>query len=192
VSYIYKSIDTLPIWNYDKINETNDLKYLQKDWEDIISTGLLEVWEAIKIEVNKFNNNGSYSVHDLAAVRILNNRAKLTALQNSLVLLCKIEHKETIEYVISQYPRFEYTLEGITYLKNQIEGFKQKCSLDEAKYDSKYRKEKSEPVSLYKTIEVLEDWKKRSIDPMTLTVKSYLQYCKSFQEYIKIQKNGRR
>lgn len=48
---LYRSIETLPIWNFKKIQEKKDLRYLYKldDYENIQQTseGLQEIWDDI-------------------------------------------------------------------------------------------------------------------------------------------------
>jgi len=54
----YRGLDTLPLWNFLKINETGDLKYLYKadrdDYYDItVNEDLKGIWEGIQDEYSR-------------------------------------------------------------------------------------------------------------------------------------------
>lgn len=52
---IYKSIDELPLWNYKKIIETKDLKYLLRDENDETNGNEFEsTWAAINEQLSGF------------------------------------------------------------------------------------------------------------------------------------------
>lgn len=52
---LYKSIETLPLWNWQKIHETNDLSYLGK------SRNIIDVWLKISDEfVDEFGISDAY------------------------------------------------------------------------------------------------------------------------------------
>ena len=51
---LYKSIDELPIWNFEKINKTSDLGYLYSEYQEKPKIDNLDdVWEAIYNEFIK-------------------------------------------------------------------------------------------------------------------------------------------
>ena len=44
----YSSIDEIPIWNWEKIYETADLKYLFKDLKGVATDELTELWDDLQ------------------------------------------------------------------------------------------------------------------------------------------------
>lgn len=130
---IYDSIDTLPAYNFYKIIETSDHKYLFDDLK-VNSTADLEMhYNELFDAVNKVL--GGESDFDISFIKLHN---KYVALSN-IVCILKVKRAKDIDSTLTEWLKtngyvyedttFEQRFESIKNLERQLQGLKTKIDL---------------------------------------------------------------
>lgn len=111
---VYKSIDELPLWNWFRIQETNELKYLFKEnvskWEFFIFQ-LAEVWENLYNEfINTFGISDSLREVLQIKKEIAVMRYKMVADDSNAYLQTFINIKEyELKQILGRLEKQEFT-----------------------------------------------------------------------------------
>lgn len=192
----YKSIEFCPFWNFFKVLETKDARYILKlkDYEKLPVT--LNTWE------NEFNEL-SYQYSDAydtiksqlqraKTQKLQEIRLKMCILSNCITILSIQYDTELLEIVSTYYPKVVGMAreQAINYLVSQFKGLKTQYNL---KSFEPYQHESKE-IDMYEIINAIEQYKGYGLDPHTLTVKKFIAMQKNFEKWAaaKQQQNGRR
>lgn len=157
---IYDDIEDLPLWNYDKVVESEDLRYLfilnsykkfpkyLKLWKPI----LVKVWDGIHDQIiDEFG----FSQEQLMVLQI----------EKSICLA-----------------ELTFIIKGDKAIQNQITAMKRRL---ESLLKSLTPKEKQ---TLYEKVSILEGFKHIPMDPKLISVKKYLTDLRLYEKYIEQQK----
>jgi hypothetical protein len=187
---IYRSIDTLPAWNWYKLKETKDLGYLLKlnDYDTIPefhTETLAQVYNKIATEIANYSDSNALVVYKEKTAELLNLRNKFNILSDCLIVLSLNEQNSDAEEIVKKYlPNFK----NIAELKGNVIGLKKKIEMKYAEYKEKYQDSDEKELDIYEILDKIGQWRQTTIDPRNITVKQYLVMVKSFKTYI----NGRR
>lgn len=183
---MYKSIDFLPVWNFFRVIETNDTRYLFKlrDYEQFkTSHSAVSEWNAICEQYFKESIGVKYFQYKSLRLHIIDLRRKLLILTNALTVLCIVKDQAMIEVVRKYGYRFDDSTEdvyadSILNLDSQIKGLIKQIGLKEDEYKRNFATGTS-AADIYQLIDNIESWKGFKVDLFTLTVRQFLQYQKS-------------
>jgi hypothetical protein len=178
----YSSIDFLPLFNFFKVIETNDYRYLLKlhDYEILPKTelNLQQVWTEIQTQYAKADDSNFQIINFTQAKSLQKMELEYLMFWNIYNLMAVApEHKETkrlLKYAGLENETFKTIEKKLKALKNRIE-------LRKKDFDKKETKS----VDFWRIIDEIEDLKGRSIDIMKTTVRQYIAIRKNI-------KNGNR
>jgi hypothetical protein len=199
----YTTIDTLIVWNWDKVNTTSDLRYLLKlnDYADLpeINFDLSETWNKIQNEIIKVQDSKILTKYQIDTKELQDRRANYITLYSAIMVLWRKQDEGTIEIVKKYFPNFTYTLEGMQDLSRQLQGMAKMIDIKFGEYELKYKKSEEKQPDIYETLEKFGTYKGRDLNPFQLTVRQYLAIAKGFKEWVErnnkvntLPKNGRR
>jgi hypothetical protein len=191
---LYNSIDTIPVYNFFKIYETNDLRYLAKisDIQDIKYINVEKcklLWDKLQEDYLTLVKDNSFQYFRLLQYDVMLMRLKF----NILKLVSDVIVVKDLDPMLVNYLK----LNGIKYINNRETDSKeirkklQQLHLkilikeNELKALNENENENSQDNDIYKIISALEDWKKFNIDITTLSLKKFVVYCQEFEEYCK-------
>jgi len=196
----YKSIDFLPMWNYYKTQETEDLRYLLKldDYEslpDVDESIFNEIWQEITYQVIDFNNET-----DRRSKRIFDKRKEIAMLnakhKTIKMLLSALAHgpneslmKDLADLGYRFVKNRPFELEW-TRINKQSDGLLTQLKIKEADYNDMIPKGNN--VVIESVIDSISDYKNRDINPHDITIKTWLVMCNKVNLEIskKQMKNG--
>jgi len=202
----YKSIDFITLYCYSEAERTGDFRYLLKfdDYEelpDIDTTYLSSVWDELKLGKQEIELKLSRRNKNLFTdqVYIFDLQKKLTRVHSLVALLgLKDYHKD--EHYLKELSKEGYRLnpkkdyfDELVRIKKQSMNIQTKISLKHEEMMSKLGPVKEgEEVSIYKTIESIEDYTKKDIDIHKITMRKWLEKLHRVNEEItrKSMKNG--
>jgi len=178
----YSSIDFLILFNFFKVIETNDYRYLLKlkDYEL-----LPEISEKLndKLQLTWLEIQNQYSTADDSNYQIINfaQSKGLQKMQIEYLMYWNIynmmviapEHKETIRMI--KYAKLEK--ETVKSIEKKLKGLKNRILLKCKDLEQKDDK----PVDYLQIIDEIEDIKGRSIDVFKTTVRQYIAIRKNIK-----------
>lgn len=189
---MFKSIETLPIWHFIKINETNDLKYLNRhsDIDSYIdstpNSKAAIVYEKIEAQYHEATKHRR-SNQDILDVFVEIAELKITfeSIQQ-LTFLMQLGDESSI-YKINDYGyNFNAkTCADADRIRRQSKNIITKIAILESEL-TKMIPKKSAALSFEKIVDIIEDFKKRPIDAFTISVKKWIviedSYLKSIEK----------
>jgi len=202
----YKSIDFITLFCYNKVDTTGDLRYLFKleDYEelpDIDTAYLSSVWDDMKLEKQELELKLSRRNKNLFTdqVYIFNMQKKLMRI-HALVALLGLEEYYKNEHYINELSKEGYRLnpnknyfDELVRVKKQSMNIQTKIAIKHSEMMSKLGTNKdNEEVSIYKTIESIEDYTKKDIDIHKITMRKWIEKLHKVNEEVtrKSMKNG--
>ncbi len=187
----FKSIDTLPIWNYTKIIESEDLRYLVRseeyDFEFTESDIELSIWETI-----------SKQYVEATSHRVTNKRFSMLN-RNILELTIKRDIIENLCFILSiefENEKAKEILANLGYKPNSVEDlegiFKRSRNMNtlirekQAQLENEFGKA---PIntSFEAIIDRISDYKHRELDPRKISVKRWIAIEDNYIEQINKQ-----
>jgi hypothetical protein len=182
----YTSIDTLPIWNFDKYLQTNDARYLLR-LSNYDNLPQIEIPANIVIDLMQSYAEGSASTQKYinGLANIIKLRHDFTSISNAVVCLHYIDDTELTKIVKSRY-KFDETdkKESLKNISKQLQGLKAKIEMKQSEFEAKFNRGESKSLNLYKNIAMLNKYYGCIFDPRTISVRYYLEMLKEI-------KNGR-
>ena len=178
----------MPIFNFFKSIETEDLRYLikLKDYEILPKrvdlTRLQKVWEQINIQYQEAEDNNSSVIYYVQMKSLHKMKLEYLMLYNIYNLLAVApnskEAKNALKYAGLQDKGFKWIEKRLKTLINKIK-------LKEADLKGK---ESEKKVDFFRILDEIEDIKGRTINPFTTTVRQYIAIKKN----LKRKKSGKR
>ncbi len=204
----YLSIDTLPLWNYIKIIDSGDIRYLIiLDYYDVLPDVQVpqEYWNNILAEYFEASDSQKSKNYVSELSNILNRRKLFNTISDCCYILrcsiylkkdyppdiIKILEKSLREAGCDNYS-YGNSLESIEEAERQSQGLKSLIENKMIAFDRKYGQNSSEKTDIYKVVEQLEIHRKLSIDLQKTTVRQFLAMQKLFVEQIRTRQHGRR
>lgn len=177
---IYRSIDTLPVWNWDKAKK--DSRYLLKldNYDELpeCSIGFAPIERSIANEVAKYSGSNAMSIYYDKTAELLDLRNKYNVLNDCLIAIKLVNHDEAIEIVKKYFPKYS----GIEYLESQLTGIKKRYENKLAEYEYDYKKEDDgKEQDIYPMLEILGRWRGLDIDPFKTTVRQFLTIYNAYK-----------
>ncbi len=190
---IYKSIDSLPVWNFAKVMDTNDLRYLLiLDYYDDLPEFNVEpiIWEQIILEFAEHSDPQRMKnyIRDLSA--LISKRRQYQLIIDSAYFLCFKKDEEIIRILennIKQFdPIFEFKhtkesgIDEIDYAKSVDKAYEKGRSLLSSielkshEFNSRYANKENVKFDLYKNIDALQRFNKIIINPKEISVKQFI------------------
>lgn len=190
---LYSGCEDLPIWNFLKIAETNNLYYLVKNNARVDSKLLYERWNDILKEFEGLTGSSSYSMQLLKKTNDLKKINRLNGLI-SLYYLAEIDSSKI---------NLDEELKAWGIKGNTITSLRVAILQEKTKLNLQYLQEKSaknlgkENKSINEIIVAVEiGLGKDYLDPEKISVSRWIQYCneltKKVEYYKKNQKDGKR
>lgn len=181
---LYNSIEFLPVWNFYKVIETGDVRYIfkLKDYDTLPVTDYSPIsqWQFICEQYFKESTGVKYFQYKNFRAQILTLRKKYILLYNAMYALCLMKDKELIELVRELGYNFDDSSENnyansLINLDNQLKGLKKKIELKQNEFDTVFLS-KGKSRDIYEMIQNVEAWKGFKLDIFKLTVKQFLNY----------------
>lgn len=171
----YKSIDFLPIFNFFKVIETDDLRFLLKieDYEilpdDADIKELSKAWESISNEYSKAENSNSSVIHFTTIKSLHKLELEFLMLWDLMNLIIIDENGFNSKECL-----IKAGLQGkdLKWIEKRIKALTNKINLKQAKIKEDYPQNKKD--DWVKVLDKIEDIKGRKIDKYQTTVREYL------------------
>lgn len=185
----YKSIDFLVLFNFFKIIETNDYRYLLKlsDYETLpdisnkLERKLKGVWLDIQNQYSKADDSNYQVINFTQSKSLQKMQMEYLMLWDLHTLMTIDTEGKEIKKRLKQAGLEKATIKTLEKkLKSLRNNIKIKCKDLE-------KKETTKPIDYNQIIDEIEDIKGRSLDIMKVTVKQYIAIRKNIK-----RKNGKR
>ena len=178
----YKSIDFLPLFNFFKVIETGDYRYLLKlkDYEILPKTkhDLKLVWLDIQTQYSKADDSNYQIINFTQSKSMQKLQIDFLMIWNLYNLMVVApDNKETLK--LKKLAGLEN--ESLKGIEKKLKGLRNKIEIKKKDLE----KEESKPIDYCEIIDQIEDIKGRSIDPFKTTVRQYIAIRKNI-------KNGNR
>jgi len=195
---IYKKCDEMPLWNFQKYLETNDLKYFTKELKEV--KGLYLVMNDFFAEYLELTQNNSVYQRFGKIYKLL----KLEGKYNCVSLILKSLYNydkglniDTFHALTWELEKWHYKIDRSKDIFAQIESINQrlqnvKTQIEvlqlELKKDDQQESQsiESQLISVSRILEL-----KYKLDSKEITVKEWVEYQKQAEKTIKSQKNGK-
>jgi len=195
---IYKKCDEMPLWNFQKYLETNDLKYFTKELKEV--KGLYLVMNDFFAEYLELTQNNSVYQRFGKIYKLL----KLEGKYNCVSLILKSLYNydkglniDTFHALTWELEKWHYKIDRSKDIFSQIESINQrlqnvKTQIEvlqlELKKDDQQESQsiESQLISVSRILEL-----KYKLDAKEITVKEWVEYQKQAEKTIKSQKNGK-
>lgn len=198
---LYKSVNTLPLWNYIRVVETDDLRYLAiLDYYDDLPQIEVDrsIWDGIMLDYFDSLNNQKSRNYIKKYVSLIVARKEILLLTDSLFVLRYKNDKEIIaivEKILKKYnPTYKYDIakyyNSLIHAENQLKGLIKKYELNSQSID-KNNNVTNKKVDLYKVIDAVQRYNKIIINPKDITVRQFVSMVQTMNEQINIE-NGKR
>ncbi len=177
---VYKSINTLPVWNFFRITETGDLRYLIKkqDYDNLGSSknGLDKIWTNILDQFYKEDGSNVQEIYCKDLKKIHELEIKYTILYNLYFVF---------NFSLNPPKEAHDTLKKLNIDENKI-----KKALNQTKNDLQLKrkdfenshKEGEQKTNFEQVKDHVEKYKGFYIDPHKLTVKEWINILKNIKE----------
>jgi len=178
----YKSIDFLPLFNFFKVIETGDYRYLLKlkDYEILPKTkhDLKLVWLDIQAQYSKADDSNYQIINFTQSKSMQKLQIDFLMIWNLYNLMVVApDKKETLK--LKKLAGLEN--ESLKGIEKKLKGLRNKIEIKKKDLE----KEESKPIDYCEIIDQIEDIKGRAIDPFKTTVRQYIAIRKNI-------KNGNR
>ena len=178
----YKSIDFLPLFNFFKVIETSDYRYLLKlkDYEILPKTkhDLKLVWLDIQTQYSKADDSNYQIINFTQSKSMQKLQIDFLMIWNLYNLMVVApDNKETLK--LKKLAGLEN--ESLKGIEKKLKGLRNKIEIKKKDLE----KEESKPIDYCEIIDQIEDIKGRAIDPFKTTVRQYIAIRKNI-------KNGNR
>lgn len=183
----YRSIDYLPLFNFFKVHETEDLRFLIRldNYESLPENVNLEelqnIWQNISNEYSEAENSNSTIIQFTTAKSVHKLELEYLMLYNLHELMRADLKGETakkrLEYAGLKGKDIKWITKRLKILSNQIR-IKRK--------DIQEKNNNNEKIDFYRIVDEISDIKGREIDIFKTTVRQYIAIKKNIK-----QKNGR-
>jgi len=178
----YKSIDFLPLFNFFKVIETGDYRYLLKlkDYEILPKTkhDLKLVWLDIQTQYSKADDSNYQIINFTQSKSMQKLQIDFLMIWNLYNLMVVApDNKETLK--LKKLAGLEN--ESLKGIEKKLKGLRNKIEIKKKDLE----KEESKPIDYCEIIDQIEDIKGRAIDPFKTTVRQYIAIRKNI-------KNGNR
>ena len=177
----YKSIDFLPLFNFFKVIETNDYRYLLKlnDYEVLPKTNhdLKLVWLDIQTQYSKADDSNYQIINFTQSKGLQQMQINYLVLWNLYnLMIVAPDKKDTLK--LKKLAGYE----NLTFkdIEKKLKSLRNKIELKKKDYEQKETKQ----VDFYLILDQISDIKQRTIDPFKTTVRQYIAIRKNI-------KNGR-
>jgi hypothetical protein len=159
---LYKSCETLPVFNFYKIANKGNLKYLVYDYDEENSDLELEnqdelndIWRNILYEYYELRNDKSMLIKVQKKIKIETLRTEIEIIQ-SLILLYIRKRDNKVKELLLKY-KIKIDLSGdiekeIERLKNKLNGLKTRLKIQEIAFNKQYNKKTVENNNLINDI----------------------------------------
>ena len=190
---VYRTIDFLPVWNFFRVVETNDTRYIFKlrNYETIHTRHTaVEEWSAILEQYFTESIGVKYYQYRSIKVHILELRQKHLILSNALTVLCVMRDQRMIDLVKKFGYKFNDSsdsdyADSLIALDSQLKGLRKAIELKQKDYENTFMI-KGKVQDVYDMVSAIEQFKGFKVDAFTLTVKQFLTYQKElYKESIK-------
>lgn len=178
----YKTIDYLPLFNFFKVIETNDYRYLLKlkDYEILPDTkhDLQSVWLDIQNQYSKADDSNYQIINFTQSKGLQQMQINYLVLWNLYnLMIVAPDKKETLK--LKKEAGQENS--SIKDIEKKLKSLRNKIELKKKDYEQKETKQ----VDFYLILDQISDIKQRTIDPFKTTVREYIAIRKNL-------KNGKR
>lgn len=178
----YKSIDFLPLYNFFKVIETKDYRYLLKlkDYETLPETKheLESVWLDIQTQYSKADDSNYQIINFTQSKGLQKLQVEYLMYWNLYnLMIIAPDRKETKEMI----KRAGLKDETVKTIEKKLKALKNRIEIKKKDFETK----ESKPIDFYQIIDELSDIKHRTINPFETTVRQYIAIRKNI-------KNGNR
>jgi len=198
----FESLEFISVWNFFKVIETNDLRYIFKlktysSLPNIKYTPINE-WLKLQDDYSKSLADKSLYLYQIARNELYHLRVNYFILTYAIPVLFTKENIEIIELIRKRGYKFNYSneqeyLDIIMNLRSQCIGLGKKIEFKSSEIEEKYKSKEVNKVDIYKVIGILETYKGRKIDIFTTSMKEFVTIQNGYKEWAKAQEeNGRR
>lgn len=193
---IYVSLEFLPIWNFNKIEQTKDFRYLIKgiDYEHIpeIYLELSTIWNKLYSEYVEQLMGTEFRIYSNQFMQLLLLKYKNLLLTDAISVL-SIKHDADIiklikdaGYQFNENSSDDY-YNSIIDLQRQLTGLRKTIDIKEFDLQKKNQPKTDKP-ELEDILIILSRFNHRKIDSKTTSVDEYIRLLKDFSKQNKQQK----
>jgi hypothetical protein len=204
----YRSIHSLPFWNYERIVSTNDHRYLLvTDYYDILPEIKVDetIWMEISLQSFELGNKLKSKIYIAELSNIIKLRKEYNQIVDSNFILCHQAYDDRDKEIISIAqnhinlfaPGFKFNdSNDLEYYNSIIEADRMakqlamKIELKTLEFESKYNKNKEKSIDLYKVFSALQRHFKLQLNPRTYTTYQFLTDSQTMA--LELKKNVRR
>ena len=195
---IYKKCDEMPLWNFQKYLQTNELKYFTKELKEV--KGLNSVMNDFFVEYLELTQNNTVYQRFGKIYKLLKLEGKyncVTLILKSLYNYDKGLNIDTFHALTWELEKWHYRIDRSKDIFAQLENINQrlqnvKTQIEilqlELKKDDQQESQsiESQLISVSRILEL-----KYKLDAKEITVKEWVEYQKQAEKTIKSQKNGK-
>jgi len=195
---IYKKCDEMPLWNFQKYLETNELKYFTKELKEVKNLHL--VMNDFFVEYLELTQNNAVYQRFSKIYKLLKLEGKfncVTLILKSLYNYDKGLDIEMFHQLTWELEKWHYRIDRSKDIFSQIESINQrlqnvKTQIEvlqlELKKDDQQESQsiESQLISVSRILEL-----KYKLDSKEITVKEWIEFQKQAEKTIKSQKNGK-
>lgn len=180
---IYKSINTLPIWNFFRIIETSDIRYLYKlkDYDQRLprkTNRLMKTWENILQEFYRAEGSSQYQMYVKEIKKIHELEIDKFVYHNLLFILKHTNNPEAIELLKSYGIKDENRLERI---KKQLKQTDNKLRMKQADFKENHGTQQVN-IDFANIKDQVEHYKQFYLDPRKVTVREWIGIIKNMKK----------
>lgn len=198
----YKTTACLPIWNYNEIENTNDLRFLLRlsNYETLPEyfTDLSEIWNSIKFSFSQKSDSIKHIQHTTDLLILREMGRKVNMIKTCYFTLTKSfeigkTESNAVKSCIDVLHKYGFRFEGEfvdalidldRQYKAMVEHYQRKEFDLKEKYDSN---EKVEKVNIYDLIEPMQKWSGVKLDPKVMPVDEFLALKSQYMRFVEKQ-----
>lgn len=202
----YRNIDSCPWWNFAKVIETDDQRYLIKlELYDELPENKPDenIWAEIMMQYFELSDGqkAKHYINDLSYIIRL--RREYHIISDACFVLCYKNDEELINIIENQIKKFDskyifnrdekYYWDSIILAEKKAKELAARIELKVKEFEGKYGKKKNAAkFDGYKVINDLQKYYKLIIDPRTITVRQVLTMNREMVTELKARKHGKR
>jgi len=193
---VYKSINTLPIWNFFRIIETSDIRYLyrKKNYDGRLprkTSRLMQTWENILQEFYRAEGSSQYEMYVREIKKIHELEIDKFVFHNLFFILKHTNNQEAIELLKS----YGIQADGkkLNRISKQYKQVDNKLRMKQADFETNHGSQKID-VDFANIKDQVEHYKGFYLDPRKVTVREWIGIIKNMKKHgqERSNKTGRR
>ena len=181
------TFETLPTWNFFKISDTGDKKYLLKDWEtnQLLPEKGDDLWDEMVEKYNEITGDGKNVAYQNDKTELLTLRNRYIILNNAIKALTIVYDEEIVTYLRKSGYKYDKDnqAESLENLIRQMAVLEKKIGIKQAEYISRYCNETEHKQDIYELVCTIEKVRKMPIDVMTIPIIKFAYYIKDLKAW---------